>query len=88
MSDEERAPLLEGKKIYTISYMPSGGGRNICLEQEMQIATFRRFLPAEGERKHDLIQFYESKGGMRTIAVKDIVDYTGKPRHRRSSRGE
>jgi hypothetical protein len=49
------------------------------VEGEHHVTSVRRWLPAgptdsHGERKDDLIQFISSKGGLRTVRVKDIVD--------------
>jgi low affinity Fe/Cu permease len=46
----------------------------ILLEDEHKVVGFRRFLPAEGKRKRDLIQFWAEQGGQRTVAVADVVD--------------
>lgn len=46
------------------------------IEDEHVVQTFRRFLPAEGSRKEPLVQFFARNGGMRTIAICDIIDIT------------
>ena len=66
--------MLEGKRIYVISSVPSGNGRKVTFEGEHKIAKFRRYLPIGEGRKEALIQFWAIQGGMRTVAVRDIVD--------------
>ena len=46
------------------------------IEDEHVVTSVRRVLRAGvrgGSRKHDLVQFYAREGGMRTVALRDII---------------
>jgi hypothetical protein len=58
------------------------GSRSI-FEDTIKVGTFKQLLPAEGNRKEALLQFWEPdervakgwiKGRLRTIAADDVVD--------------
>lgn len=70
LSDEERIARLTGRKV-TVSTKYRG----IRMEQEHRVKSVRRFLHPNGEGREDLlVQFYAVHGGLRTVAVKDIID--------------
>lgn len=50
------------------------GAKKIILEDEHRVHQFRRYLPETDARNEALVQFFAVQGGMRTIAVNDIVD--------------
>lgn len=51
----------------------------MMLEQEHRVVRLLKWLPAGptadgGRRKEDLVQFTAIRGGIRTVAVRDIVE--------------
>lgn len=51
------------------------GSRKSFLEQEHRVGALRGMLwAADGVVKEDCVQFWAIHGGLRTVAVKDIVD--------------
>jgi hypothetical protein len=62
---------LVGRKLTIISKYSS-----VMLEQEHRVKSVRRFLWAHESkgRKVDLLQFFAEQGGLRTVAIQDVVD--------------
>ncbi len=51
-----------------------GGSKPIMLEDEHKVLKYRRLLPATETRPRPILQFFAVRGGLRTIAIDDIVD--------------
>jgi hypothetical protein len=51
-----------------------GDGSRTLIEEEVTVNKVRRFLPAGESRAERLVQLWAIEGGMRTYAVRDIVD--------------
>jgi len=87
LSEEQVAARLVGKTLYVMFKAPtSPGGKSVIIEDTHRVAKFRRILepneggeargrnPSETSRKKRLLQFYAVNGGMRTVAISNIVD--------------
>jgi hypothetical protein len=72
--------LLEGRVI-TVRYEYDG----IATVGEYRVIIFRNYLPAGvtesgKDRPHELLQLYTDPGGMRTVAIKDVLKVSGRGR--------
>lgn len=73
--------MLENQRVLQLTKRPGaehGSKANSFLEVYHDVYKFRRTLaagPTEtgGYREHDLLQFYAVDGGLRTVAIEDIV---------------
>lgn len=77
-SDEERAKILEGKKLSQISKVALSSGRTTILEDEHRVDKFLKWLPAGpisegGHREHDLVKFVAHHGGIRVVRAADLI---------------
>ncbi len=55
------------------SYRAANGHKRL-IEDEHRIAKFRRMLWPNEDREESLVQFWAVKGGLRTVAVSNIVE--------------
>lgn len=72
--------MIDGHNLLQISKVASipGQRRDIMIEVLHHDVTLRRYLPAGrladgGVRPYDILQFWAKDGGLRTIAVDDLV---------------
>lgn len=68
--------MIEGRTVTQISRNPRlNDGRPMggLIEVKHNVVTFKQYLRANKQRKHDLIQFYADPGGLRTVNAEDLV---------------
>jgi len=69
--------MIEGRKIIVITkvFSHDSKGRSVSkmIERSVRVQRFKQYLFANESRKRDLIQFWDTKGTLHTVAAEDVV---------------
>jgi hypothetical protein len=69
--------MIEGRTVHVITkvFSRDAQGRSTAemIERSVRVQKFKQYLPAKASRRQDIIQFWDKKGKLHTVAAEDIV---------------